>query len=325
MNDLVPIEKGQELKTLTSGLNRFLQLVKSKVDYKNIDIDTKKGRDEIISNAFKVTKTKTGIAQKIDDLIISKEKEIEPTLKTIKALKESKKITNSELSNLSKSVRRVVTDWEDDEEKRIEIEKIRLESEALVKEIESCYESALIEDELFDMKRSKRLEEERIEREASALRSKTAQEARDKKIADEAADKAKSDAEAEKVKAIQDKIDAEELAKQAEINRLAAEETAKQQRIQSEINRIEALKQAKVREMQAAEASKQLEIKRQEDEKAAAAAAQAKIELNKRHIGKIRKQSKEDLMEILGVPEKLAVSIVMATTKGLIRNITINY
>lgn len=325
MKELAKINPGQELETLTSGLSNFITKVKREVDCEGIDVNTKKGRAEIISNAFDVTKAKTGIATKIDNLIVSKEKEIEPTLKIIKVLKESKKITNKELGELSKSVRRAVTDWEVGEQKRIEDEKVRLEAEALAKEKESDYELASIEDELFDMKLAKRLEEERIEREASALRSKTAQEARDKKIADEAADKAKSDVEAEKVKAIQDKIDAEELAKQAEINRLAAEETAKQQRIQSEINRIEALKQAKAREMQAAEASKQLEIKRQEDEKAAAAAAQAKIELNKRHIGKIRKQSKEDLMEILGVPEKLAVSIVMATTKGLIRNITINY
>jgi len=323
MNELVEIKKGQELETLTNGLNKFIKLVKLEVGYEDIDVDTKKGRDEVISNAFKVTKTKTGIAQKIDDLISSKEKEIEPTLKIIKVLKESKKITNSELGELSKSVRKVVTDWEFEEKNRIEVEKIRLKAEALLKEIESSHESALTENELFDMKLAKRLEEERVEREASALRAKTAQQERDKKIADDAAAKAKADAEVEKAQAIKDALEADERVKQAEINRLAAVETAKQQKIQAEKDAVAAKIQAKKDADDAAERARLAEVKRQNDKKSANESERLRVEANTRHVGSVRREIKEHLMAACKIDESLAKKVVLALLKT--DRVTINY
>lgn len=323
MQELIAIEKGQELTTLTTGLPEFIKLIKSKVDYKNIDIDSKKGRDEIVSNAFKVTKTKTAISKQIDALIDSKKEEIAPTLKIIDSLKSSKKTTNSELSDLSKSVRQVVTDWEEKDELRIAEEKIRLEKEALAIEIESGYASALIEDELFEMKLAQKLAEDlRLEAERSE-KARIEQAARDQKIADDAAAKAKKDAEAKTAKAIQDKLDAEAKVKKAEVDRLAAIETARLQKVQSDKDAADAKIQAEKDKSAAIETARQAEIKRQDDEKAAAEAARVIVESNKKQVGFVLKGIKERIMKASGIDEITAKKIVNSIRKD--ERIAINY
>lgn len=334
MQELAMIEKGSELQTLTDGLPKFIEKIKSAVDVDDADVDTKKGRAEIVSNAFKITKAKTSIASKIDDLIESKEKEIEPTLKIISTLKASKKTTNAELTELSKSTRKVVTDWETEEEKRIEVEKDRLKSEALEIEKESDYSSALVEDELFEMKLSKKLDAERVEREALEAKEKEEKAARDKKIADDATAKAKIDAEAKTAKAIQDKLDAEAATKQAVIDQKVAEELAAMQKAESDerarvakINSDNAVKEAKIQAAKdkkaAEEKATQDEKDRQEAVKAAAEKERLKVEANRKHVSKIRGGIKEDLILATGIDNDTAVKIVKALLK--IERITINY
>ncbi len=334
MQELAEIEQGQELTTLTSGLPEFIKLIKSKVDYKNIDIDSKKGRDEIVSNAFKVTKTKTAISKQIDALINSKKEEIEPTLKIIDSLKSSKKTTNSELSDLSKSVRQVVTDWEERDQVRIAEEKARLETEAIKKEKDYDESLAAVEDELFNMRLEKRLNEERILEAERVEKLKIEQEARDQKIADDAATKAREDAEAEKAQAIQDKKDAEEVAKQAEIDKLAAVEVARLAEIKAVADandaKIKAENDAKTAKIQAdkdkkdaAETARIAEKKRQDDEKAAIEAVRLKVESNKKHVLAILKEIRERFMKDCGIDEITAKKIVNSIRKG--GRISINY
>jgi hypothetical protein len=164
-------------------------------------------------------------------------------------------------------------------------------------------------------------EEKRIEEAAELERLRAAEEARAQKERDEAmrkeaADKARLEAEAiakeaaekverERDQAIKEKAAAEEATKQAERDKIAAEENAKLE--------------AKV----AAERAKQIEIKRQEDEAKAAQAAQEKKEANKAHVGKIRGAAKTSLMAF--VDEETAKKIVLAIHAGEIKNIKITY
>lgn len=128
MSELIEIEKGHELATLTTGIKAFIERIKKKIDFVNYDVETKQGRESIISSAFKVTKSKTGIVKEINRLIEIKKLEIAPTLATIELLKESKIITNCQLSELAKKTRQVVTDWEIEQEKIAE--KLRQEMKA---------------------------------------------------------------------------------------------------------------------------------------------------------------------------------------------------
>ena len=72
------------------------------------------------------------------------------------------------------------------------------------------------------------------------------------------------------------------------------------------------------------EEAKQAEQARIKAEQEAEEQARAEREANKRYIGNIRKQSKEDLMA-LGIDEDKAKEIVLAIHNGNVRNITIAY
>jgi len=74
----------------------------------------------------------------------------------------------------------------------------------------------------------------------------------------------------------------------------------------------------------AAENAKQQQIQVQKDKEAAEAEAQAKLESNKAHIGRIRKAAKESFMS-MGYSEGESKKLVMAISDGKIENITINY
>ena len=133
------------------------------------------------------------------------------------------------------------------------------------------------------------------------------------------------DAELEELRAKQKERDEEiERLRQVEKDKETEKQLIEQQD-QAEI----AAEQAEEKHLkdveQAVETARLEEIQRQENEKEAELNRIAKLEANKKHVGKIRKEAKTDLMEILGVEEKLAVSIVMAITKKLISNISINY
>ncbi len=142
----------------------------------------------------------------------------------------------------------------------------------------------------------------------------------DERIASEA----KKEAEEEAAKAIK----AKEEAKQAEeLAKLKAEESEKA-RVESEkqakLAAIEAEKEAKVRAEEAAKAAKQAEINRQEAIKQKEAEELAKREANKKHIGKIRGETKNDLIG-LGIDEEKAKDIVLAISNGKIKNVSIKY
>ena len=74
----------------------------------------------------------------------------------------------------------------------------------------------------------------------------------------------------------------------------------------------------------AAENARVAEIARQEAIKAEADAKQAKIEANKAHVGKIRKQAKEFIMSF-GVNQETAKEIVLAINAKKESTLTINY
>ena len=114
-----------------------------------------------------------------------------------------------------------------------------------------------------------------------------------------------------------EKEEAEENAKRQERDRIASEERAK-------IEREQAAEQAKRDEAAAIDRTKREEAARIQREKDEADAAQARLEANKRHRGKVHKEAKEGLMAI-GFDLDDAVKIVKAIAAGQIANASINY
>ena len=87
---------------------------------------------------------------------------------------------------------------------------------------------------------------------------------------------------------------------------------------------IEREKYAKEQAELAAKAAIEAEQQRQYNDRIAKEAAQAKLEADEKHVGNVRGEIKDHIMQSCGVDEKLAVSIVKSLLK--IKNlITINY
>lgn len=176
------------------------------------------------------------------------------------------------------------------------------------------HEEALSMNKLFDFEKSEKIREQK-ERDDEIAKKATEDAANKLKQAKIDADNALILADA---KLKQEKIDAKGLRDEAEKQRLIDIEAA-------EIERKEVEKQRLIDVKLAAERATQAEITRQEAEKLAEKVKLEKLEANKKHVGKIRGQSKDDLMEALGIDELLAKKIVIAVAKSKIRNISISY
>lgn len=119
----------------------------------------------------------------------------------------------------------------------------------------------------------------------------------------------------------------EEQAKHNAINakkaRIEVENQAKQAAKQAEAQRKQDAINAETRRLADIETAKQNEINRQQDELKAKQEAQAKLEANKKHVGKIRGEIKNHLMSACGLDNELATKVV----KELLHldQVTINY
>lgn len=159
---------------------------------------------------------------------------------------------------------------------------------------------------------AKKQQEEKDAEELERLRKESEERAikeRKEEIKREASAKAEAEAKAA--------TEREEVAKRAALQ-------AEADKVKAEKRAIQAEKDAKANAEKAAEAARLAEIKRRNQEDEFNRKEQEKREANKRHIGSVRRESKEALMS-LGLEEAIAKSIVIAIHNGSIPNITINY
>lgn len=168
----------------------------------------------------------------------------------------------------------------------------KLEQERIEAERKELEELRALKAQQEEQERQRQLEEE--QKEQARLQAE-----RDAKLAQEAEQRAKAE--------MQEQLERQQ--REAEQAKLRAEEQAKQAELDAK-RRVEEAKQAE-----------QARIKAEQE---AEEQARAEREANKRYIGNIRKQSKEDLMA-LGIDEDKAKEIVLAIHNGNVRNITIAY
>jgi hypothetical protein len=118
------------------------------------------------------------------------------------------------------------------------------------------------------------------------------------------------------------KIQAEERAEQAEKDKILAQAQAARDAEQAKKDAIEAEKRSEERAEQAAKQATVIELKRQFDEQERIDSEKAKLEANKKHVGMIRREIKEQIMKA-GIDEEQAVKVVKILLK--LNNVTINY
>lgn len=333
--ELFVIEAGKEIATI-SDIENVIANIKQQVQPIVADLATAKGRKEIVSNAFRVTKTKTAICAIIDKTIAAREEEIKPTLDLIATLKSKKKIADNELSAFAKEIRQSVTEWEQKEAERVRRHTSCLEELNLflvfsgsINELKKALH--IVKGHRVNVHLMEEYAEEAIalcEKCVLSLEGKIiAAEAREKELQEleelrkreqeRVAELAK--AELEKEARIKAEAQAAALIEKAEKDRIAAEERTKF----LEEEKIRAEERAKIELQNAVEAAKKAEIERVAKEVALAQAEQDARERNKKHISAIRTESKAALLKY--VEEDTAKKIILAIDAKEIPNIFIKY
>ena len=297
-------------KMIDSEAKRIIQEVKEVEDpfheaYKAIDDEKKRIKLEI-ENRFVEIKGMASKAIECDssDIIesmINDLAEYDVSKETFgRRVDEASALVAQTLERLSELHAKQVTT----EQERIRVEQERLELEKLRKE--AAEREA--EQERIRKEEEQRLERERIEKQA----------------AEQARLQEQQRQEQERLRIEQQAREAEEREKQAKRDaELAEQRRIEEVRLAEEKIKL-AEEQAKRDAEEAAEKARLAEVQRQKEEQDRIEAERLKREENKRHVGKICKQSKEDLMN-LGLEEEHAKAIVSAIAKGQIRNISIQY
>lgn len=310
----------------------FFERVKAEVEAFVPDISTAKGRDEIKSLAFKVTKTKTAVDA-------ARKKLTEDARKQVDAANAAGRVIWDKLEALAADVRKPLTDWEQAEKDRVEAIANRMGAieRAGAAQVEDTAESvagriADLEQMAFDAEvfrdsldraaaardqavadlhvlQARLVQEEADRAELAKLRAEAAAREEQDRLAKEAADaKAKEEADAIAAKQRDD-----------EIARKAAEDaTAEAAR----------LAQKALDDQAAAHQAELDRLQKVADDKAAAEKAEADLaaqrERSRAHVSKTMAAAKLAIMG-LGVTEDQAREIVKAIKAGSVPNVTIQF
>ena len=345
MNDIVKIVSENPVTVLTNEktYSEFYNRIKEEVNGHSPDLSTVKGRSEIASLAYKITRSKTAIDA-------AGKKLNEESRAKINAVDAQRRKIRDELDALAEEVRKPLTEWEEKEKSRelkanseislwselsrIDQEDTSVEVRLILAKIEqyapdketfqdgyddavSKYQAAVekLNDGLIRLEkheadqaelarlRAEQEERERMERER--LEKEEAVRIEKERMEREAAEqKAREERAAE-----QAKIAAEEKA------RIEKENIEKEAR--ARIEKAEAETRALKQKQEQEDAARVAEIERTKREEAARQA-------DRNHRGEIMKQSKEAIMS-QGVDEEAAKKLVLAIVAGEIPNVSLRF
>jgi len=341
-------ENALHVFTTEEALDRLYAEVESKVVGVVYDMNTKKGRDQCASDAYKVARSKQAV-EKLGAKLSAEYKEIP------KKIDASRRRIKERFDALQERIRQPLNEWETAEKERVANHKHEL---AMLEGFANCgdLDAAMIranieivEDVEIDESweefepearrvKAKTLEAMRValaarekyeaeQAELARLRAE-AEERRKKdeeeRIAREAAERATREAEAkaqaEREAAARREAEAKAAAERAERERLEAIERQKQAEARAEAEKLAAEQRAK----EAAEAARQAEIDRHRREKEEAEAEQRRREADREHRASINRAALEAFIEG-GMPEDCAKQAVMLIAKGAIPAVRITY
>ncbi len=310
--ELIPVtdQKAIEEIFLSDGLQSKIEEIKKDAENYVADVSTKKGRDACKSKAAGIAKQKVVIDNAGKDLKSDYKKKCDD-------IDSVRKWARDTLDETKIAVRKPVTDWEMEEERRIEAERQQAE-------FELDYDEAVNENELFDRQKEVERKEAELQRQEDERKYKEEQERqlreqaeREARIAQEAKEKAECEA--------QEAIEAEKRAK------IEAELKAKQDAERAEQEKKEALERAEREKQEAIESAKreeierQLKIKQEAEEKARVEKDKAeKKAANVAHQKKINREALNCFMKE-GIKEGQAREIITMIAHKKIKNITVNY
>ncbi|MEI2556546.1 hypothetical protein [Acinetobacter pittii] len=305
------------------------------------DVSTKKGRDAIASQAYKVSKSKTAVDNHGKDLVAG-----------IKAqaavIDRDRKAWRDQCDALRDEIRKPLDEWEKAEEDRIQSIKDRISNfdagrvdtfstsdliQTIISEVEAtaidesfaefANEAAIKKDAAINSyKQSLEIALKREAEQAELERLRLAEQARlqrehEERIAHEAAEKARLEAE-RKAKEEADRVEREKQ------EAIAKAEREKREAAEREARLVAEKEAAELRAQHAAEA----ECKRIEAEQAAKLEAERQAEearqANQAHRKKICNEALKGLLA-LGIDEAKGKEILQAINKGLVPHVSIKF
>jgi len=326
-----------------SKMDEILAGIKAHVDSFVPDLTTKKGRDEVVSLAYKVAQSKTAIDNLGKDLTAGKREEI-------KLIDVERKKARDFLDQLRDDTRKPVTDWEAAEERRMAkimegIDKIKflgmvdgftaeqmqhnLDQLLAVELTEEVFQDALdqaqyvaantvgtLEAKLFEQKKYEAdqaeleaLRKEKAEREYAEAQAKLEAErkAEEERLRAEGEAKAKAEAAERETKLKAQKKKAQDDAK-------AAKARAKKEKAEAEQRAKEAAEKARQEERARL-------VREEEERKAAAAARKAQDD----HRNKVHQEACQAIVRLGDITKAEAMTIIAAISNGQVPHITIKY
>jgi len=322
MNQLTIIEKMNPIEIFSSGqLDSILDKIKEEATAQPQDTSTEKGRKEIASMAYKVSRSKT----LIDDLGKKLGEEAQKTLNKINA---ERKKARENLDKLKDEIRLPLTNWELKEKARIDNHNnsIMLMQSIAFSNENKTLSSSDIQVKIDQLNNIIGNNFEEMSDQASRVFdssmkilvfTKEAAEIREKERAELEALRAR---ELERYKEEQALIELKE--KEHRLKREAEEKIFREKAEKENADRVEKETLAKIEKAKqqaiAAEQARILKIKTDE------AAEQAKRESNKKHIAKINNEVLGCLIQ-MGFDEPTGKNIVTAIVNGRIKHTKITY
>jgi hypothetical protein len=314
MKKEIQLLKNMDLSTIfDSSLDPVLKQIEKEVLAFVPDVSTDKGRKEIKAIAYKVTRSKTAID--------NAGKELNAEIKAkAKLIDSSRKSAREFLDELAKKVRLPLTEYEEAQEAKKEIEEINLlHIEAIELNVLHDREKAVAEKERIAQEKEEelKLEQEQLERD-NEIRGE--QKAKIELAKQQAIDAEKRAIQAEKDKQKLIKQQAEDKIARDKQAKIDANNKTKAEKILTETTeklRIEAARQAEIDKQKAIKAEEQRlkKVKADKDAKA------------KANLDNVKKKNNDALNSLIleGVEADIAKAVVILIAQGKVSWVEINY
>lgn len=327
----------------------LLKGIRAEIDAHKPDVSTPKGRKEIASLAYKVTRTKTAIDDAGKELNAAKRKEID-------VVDAERRAIRTKLDELADEIRKPLTEWEEAEKARTEKAAEILNTinttpwvahvSESIREAIAVIEATEIDPEIFrdDLSDAVLAKQERLDALKDYLAAAVKHEA-DRAELQRLRDEAEARAEEERIREHNARIEKEAAiqrereqaeAEKRERDRLAAiaeaaENARKQEAAKAAVRAVE---QAEAAHEAIAKANRERDAeieknRREQEARDAEAAAIEKERLRREkdrdHRGQVMKAAKEAIMSVGGVTEPVAKQIVLAIIASEIPNVRLEF
>ncbi len=326
--DLITIETLKAADVFKPGaVEKLLAGVEEKVRAITIDASTEKGRNEVKSLAYKITRSKTAL----DDMGKNHVAELKKAAGVVDA---DRRLIRERLDALKDEVRRPVDEYELEEEIRIDNHKNQMEC---LQAIDTFIGDAVISEIAQRLETLKQLKDRdwqefsdganrlipKMELSLTAMRVRVAQQEAERAELDRLrkAEDERQEAERKATAEREQKERDERIAAWAKQDAEAATKRALERAEKAEADAKFAVERAEFEKAAAVEA----EQRRAAQAKAAEEAATRKREADRKHLAKINNEALADLVKISGVTEKLAKAIIVAIASGKVANIRMEY